>query len=771
MSWRSIMDKKITCFVTYCQKDVSVCQMNIIIDWMKELCNDKIQFLFDKRVKFSESFKDFEAKIFSADAIIIFFTPEYRKRCLDEIDTGVSREYRKILKVHEESQKVMKEELRSFFKERKIIDVILFKGNKESSITYEFCNEHYLDMSSCSKFCEDKKGNLILTNNFKNNYSKRMKEMLDEIITVQIEKDDTYNYEYEKILKELFIDTKGEHVKLPEELFIETKAYNDIIKQQKYLIIGRKGSGKTTVKTTVSTDTRKRYKGIISIIADQFSIEETYELLYKNNKIKSDIETNFSKIDSYKILWYAFINIYCIFIVYKEHLMNTLTHDEQKKHISSLERLVVNIVKDQNRVIKMKDEEITKTIYFYVLSNLERYIDMLIEKSRNHLQYMHTDIKSFYTPDNYLKFLIGNVAFKDFFCIIQFCNKRIFITLDGFDVKFELFKEITNQIEDNCERKRRFEFENIWLMIFIETLIELKSNSKLSGIIDLCLAMPVDRIESIKENNRDFYKYHAYSVALSWNSSDLLQLIIHRLKYLNKLDEERYNELDEIMKKIYPSIPPSIQMDRNGYSDMPLFLYILRKSFWRPRDIIRYYGCILTMKKTQKTLSGISIKRTLKDESFRIIQDEFFGEFKNLYRNLKEIVNLFNAKNQIISYKEMYEIIENQDFIIDGNIVEREFEKKIKILYVIGFLGINLPADCVESQYLFDEYAFVFTEGTSLLRILKSDLRYECKFIIHPIFTEYLFLKVDYNKLVCNYTWNYVNNIDCSNIDYVMYED
>ena len=169
MSWRSIMDKKITCFVTYCQKDVSVCQMNIIIDWMKELCNDKIQFLFDKRVKFSESFKDFEAKIFSADAIIIFFTPEYRKRCLDEIDTGVSREYRKILKVHEESQKVMKEELRSFFKERKIIDVILFKGNKESSITYEFCNEHYLDMSSCSKFCEDKKGNLILTNNFKNN--------------------------------------------------------------------------------------------------------------------------------------------------------------------------------------------------------------------------------------------------------------------------------------------------------------------------------------------------------------------------------------------------------------------------------------------------------------------------------------------------------------------------------------------------------------------------------------------------------------------------
>ena len=58
-----------------------------------------------------------------------------------------------------------------------------------------------------------------------------------------------------------------------------------------------------------------------------------------------------------------------------------------------------------------------------------------------------------------------------------------------------------------------------------------------------------------------------------------------------------------------------------------------------------------------------------------------------------------------------------------------------------------------------------------MLRILKSEIRNQCKFVIHPIFTEYLFLNVDYDNLVCNYTWEYVNNIDCNNIDYTLYED
>lgn len=770
------MSNKPTCFVSYCQEDICPERMEIIIKWLSRLCECKIDFLFDGDVKFSDTFDEFEKSIYNVDSILILFSPNYKNRCLDEGNTGVSREYCKILYIMENNKKLQQKEYNKYIKQRKPIYTVLYKGRPETSITKEFFSHHYIDLSSVSKFCENRNQGLTLTDNFINLFKKNFQDMLNEIVVTCIEKTDEYISDYENMLKNLFIDTKSEQINLPDELFIKTIAYNRIIKQQKYLIVGRKGSGKTTVKNTVSSITGNKYKGIISILADQFSADETYRLLFLNKKVRSDIENNFSELDSYKIIWNSFITLYCIFVVYKEYLTNGFSKSQQLQHITSLEKTIVDIFKNKDRIIELSDEEVTKTIYFYVITNLERYIEDIVNKSRNRMQFYRTDIRSSYNVEMFLQFLIGDVAYHDFYYILSFCNKKIFITLDGFDTKFELFKNTTVILNDEEEKKRRLDFENLWLMMFMETLIDLKSSSKLKNIIDLCLTMPVDRIESIKRNNRDFYKYHANTIALSWNCRDLVKLITFRLKYLNAIDIRENdlcddNELNKIMQEFYPTIPTSIQMERNGYINLPLFLYILRKSFWRPRDIIRYYGCILTLGQNQKNIDNISIKRAIKDESLRIIQDEFFGEFSNIYPNLKEVVNLFNLKKQTLSYDELYEIMKNAPIVINGSIFEHDFNKKINILYTIGFLGINPTKSLIDSQYLYDEYAFVFTEGTSLLRVLKSDLKYQCKFVIHPIFSEYLFLQIDYNNLICNYTWEYVNKIDCNNVDYIIYED
>lgn len=769
------MNRKPACYITYCQKDISQEKMELIVKCMEELCNNRVEILFDGNVKYADSFEEFEDKIFSVDAIFIFFSPNYKKRCLEEPDSGVAKEYRKILHICQENKKRQQKECSSYIRERTIFYPILFQGRKEVSITQDFIYNHYLDVSDVAKFCEDRNHKLSLTNNFLGRFSNSISEMLREISTSCIEKTDSYMIDYDNMLKELFINTKSEHINLPDELFIETAAYQSIIKQQKYITVGRKGSGKTTVKNTISTITGDKYKGIISIIADEFSIDETYNLLFLNEKVNSDIENNLSKIDTYKIIWNAFINLYCVFVVYKEYLINSLSHPEQVRHITSLEKTVIDIFKEKERIIRLEDEEVTKTIYSYVLTNLERFIDEIIRNGRNNLQYFQTDIKSYYTSDNYLRFLIGKATYEDFYYILRFCRKKIFITLDGFDVRYEFFKKTSVKINNEQVKKSRLEFENLWLMVFIETLIELKYNSKLKNIIDLCLTMPVDRIEAIKNYNRDFYKYHANTVALSWNSNDLVKLITRRLKYLNSISDKEIEDnsegLDLIMNKVYPNIPQTIQLERNGYNSMPLFLYILRKSFWRPRDIIRYYGNILTLNQRKKSFNEISIKRAIKDEALRIIQDEFFGEFTNLYTNLRDIVELFNSKKQTLSYDELYDIIKNVPFVIECNKFENDFYKKVKILYMIGFLGINPTDEHIEEQFMYDKYAFVFTEGTSVLRILKSESVSRCKFVIHPIFTEYLFLKVDYDNLMCNYTWDYVDNINCSNIDYVMVEE
>lgn len=766
------MDAKPKCYITYCHEDISVEKMTVIVNWMTELCDHRIDFRFDNNVKYDFSFEAFEEEIYSVDAIIIFFTPKYRERCLDDADTGVAREYRKILSVFEDNKRLQQDKCDTFIKDRKIIYSVLYKGEPRRSITCEFLNYRYLDMSEAAKFREDKNHSLVLTEGFVSLYADKIQEFFEDVVTSRVEKTKSFAVDYEKMFKHLFLDTKGEHISLPNEIFVETDAYKNIVKQQKYLIIGRKGSGKTTVKNTISTIAGEQYKGIISIIADQFSTDETYQVLFKNEKISSDIDNYFSKSESYRIIWSAFINIYCIYIVYKEYLTHSLSKREQLSHIMSQEQTILGIFESKKRVEELDDETVTNTIYFHVLTNLERYIDHIVEKSRDEIQFFQTDIKSRFTSDSYLKFLIGQEAYDDFYYITKLCNKKILVTLDGFDTKFELFKKTTLKIQNEEERNRRIEFENLWLMIFFETLIDLKFNSKLKNIADLCLTVPVDRIVTIKDHNRDFFKYHSNTIALSWSSSDLHKLIVYRLRYMNSLNKIDENiKVDDVMEKLYSGIPKVIQMDRNGYFQMPLFLYVLRKSFWRPRDVIRYYGCIMTLRQNQKELNNISMKRVIKDESLRIIQDEFFGEFTNLYTNLKEIVNLFMSKKQILTYDELYAILKNKDFVIDENIIEKDFVKKVQILYVIGFLGINPPKNIIESQCLFGEYAFVFTEGTSILRILRQEQKCQCRYVIHPIFVEYLFLNVDYNTLVCNYTWEYVNNINCGAVDYILFEE
>lgn len=74
-----IMINKPMCYISYCHEDIPPKRMEIIIKWLQKICEDKITFLCDWNVKFSETFADFEKKIYSADSILIFFLQTIKK--------------------------------------------------------------------------------------------------------------------------------------------------------------------------------------------------------------------------------------------------------------------------------------------------------------------------------------------------------------------------------------------------------------------------------------------------------------------------------------------------------------------------------------------------------------------------------------------------------------------------------------------------------------------------------------------------------------------
>jgi hypothetical protein len=54
--------------------------------------------------------------------------------------------------------------------------------------------------------------------------------------------------------------------------------------------------------------------------------------------------------------------------------------------------------------------------------------------------------------------------------------------------------------------------------------------------------------------------------------------------------------MDEAMRRVFPDVPAEIEFTYNGKRlQRHLFLYVLRHTFWRPRDILIYYSRIIEL--------------------------------------------------------------------------------------------------------------------------------------------------------------------------------
>lgn len=82
------------------------------------------------------------------------------------------------------------------------------------------------------------------------------------------------------------------------------------------------------------------------------------------------------------------------------------------------------------------------------------------------------------------------------------------------------------------------------------------------------------------------------------------------------------------MKFKFPNIDSeSFVKLKDQIHKIPLFLYILRHTFWRPRDILFYYAAILASSKDYKQrkldLTTEGIRKIVKEHTYKVIETEF----------------------------------------------------------------------------------------------------------------------------------------------------
>lgn len=747
---------KSVCYFSYCW-DNTIEIMEYLKSEIEKKSNGKVQVIFDKKsFLYSEDFIKREKEIISCDSVVIFFSPEYKKIIDDrDITRGVHREYQLIKsKLHSEENSIVE---------------VLIKGDVKTAVTEEFSSKIAVDFSKGNVIGKTKNGKTIVNTPYKAEMTNLVSTIIRKTTAARKRKD--YNFEsQEEKYESLFCDTKS-NGKLPKECMYKTNAYTSIMAQRCAFIIGRKGSGKTTFFELLEkyeeegkNKFENKYKVLKPINADCIDVYQVYAVL---DKYKDDRRL-FSKPKMLQLFWNVYIYFCGIYIVCLEEEACKITDDRQ-----SVFHKVGNKIKKAFNIDSFEAENIQETIFTQCVTTFEEFISKHIVDFATAKAFEASMVANFTVQNVFSKFL-GRNLFNNFQLAVAKCEKRIMIALDGFDTLSEDFRIETNfmlqkeNVKDREEGLRRAEFERIFYRSLVRAVENMKnSTDALVKDIHFCIVFPKDRLDQIETADRDISKVNFTD--LSWDAIELLEVVVLRLEYIfgvpHRRDKDLWNRLSYIMREYLSSIPEEVGIEINGtIQKVPLFEYLLRISFWRPRDILKYFALLYNVNQNMSSpqfneVDMETVKLSLNNKADDIIKTEFYNEYDKVFLNLSKVMLEFYGKNIILSAKELYELLAQVPFITTFAFDCDQTINKINLLYELGVLGLKVPSKVARIKGIGSEWCFEFNEGLKPLELLEygfSPEATEIKFVLNPIFSKRLALKFNTNEILGVYGKEYL---------------
>ncbi len=201
---------------------------------------------------------------------------------------------------------------------------------------------------------------------------------------------------------------------------------------------------------------------------------------------------------------------------------------------------------------------------------------------------------------------------------------------------------------------------------------------------------------------------------------------------------------------------------------MNTFQYLLRHSFWRPRDILFLAGRLITVaehyKKRNLEFTQQTVKLIVSRSLHSIIDFEFIKEFSGSIENIAGVIGRFHGCPQVMSFDQFFKALEGirpaLPIPVDGDVAppssDSDQDRILRLLYGIGFVGFYLNGKSAVNQQFQTQWVFVFNEGDTILDMLSQRNRAQMQLVIHPIFIEYLGLTPYRDALVCEFSDAYL---------------
>jgi hypothetical protein len=364
-------------FVSYCRKDTNQEYLELILDSIERLHKGKINFIFDVNQKAGDDLEHFMERIYSVSAILVFLTPEYKARINRKFESGVYTEFCMICDIFDEEDN-----------DTPVIPIIL-SGNKKDSCPQIFANTLYCDLSQINVL-RSKNKRLLITKNCKGLFDKELKKVQGAIEYAFVKKTKEFKENYTKLKNDLFMDRKGENLmngKLKndlKQLIIKTKNYNDVVEQKSYILMGRKGSGKTTIATAINSLDGNKYKCFCNVNVNQFSLTRLYhQSSIPKNKSDSTFVVSLHHI--FDVAWDIFITLCCIKMLKFVHEKGDLSLEQEEK-TKILFKFIDDLQGDEFEEEVSSNDSNTMVanpaIFTWAITSVYLTIDKLIEVSR-----------------------------------------------------------------------------------------------------------------------------------------------------------------------------------------------------------------------------------------------------------------------------------------------------------------------------------------------------------------------------------------------------
>nr|WP_319998732.1 hypothetical protein [uncultured Draconibacterium sp.] len=586
-------------------------------------------------------------------------------------------------------------------------------------------------------------------------------------------------------LIEVFKQIKAENdeaLKRNKHLFVNLDAFKKLQEVGPFVFVGRKGVGKTALINQFKKIEKKKYDIIIDIIADQEQSWALYNFFFKKfstilDSFKENELQDIIDIDKlFATAWAGAIQV---------AIMDRLIKHEHKYRDAFEEELMTikKYLADSFEIDYTKKDSLIAKRVQSLLPVIFELIQLKIDISLNNVKSIGVFLARIanWLTESIEKRVIGDEANCALKKIITAKNLKVLITLDKYDDYVDgLIKNLDNSEEisrrikgANSLSKEQVLYERENMLLFQRSMLkglllaskELRETSSYD-LTHYAYAIPQDRY--VELNFREEAQFNSiFKVDINWNPISLLQFFVKRSCFVLSIENGSRNFEDliadyrKVLKElqIQEFVPNSVvNSTREDF-----FLYILRHTLWRPRDIQRYLINFFELyKKSIIKNPDVSttniIRKAIEDHSLKIIQDEFFLEYKVEYPYLESVVQRFRKRSYILSNDELRDSILNTKLSLSN--VNMSKDEIITRLYNVGFLGIrsktNLKSYSIKQNNQYIDYSFYYNDGVQNLNnkfgggasILDAE-----EWVIHPLFYDFLDCKVENKYVVHEMDW------------------